>query len=103
MFGAREKATKEKGFAQSTSNSWNLGVGYLWDDDVQLLGDGVVANQPLPSGESEIQANLRGFGVHDVLAGILSGQRRAKSVFPSVSPTTDAIQQVPTCHSNYLS
>lgn len=55
MFGAREKATQNKGVAQSTSNSWNLGVGYLWDDDVQLLGDGIVANEPLPSGETEIR------------------------------------------------
>jgi hypothetical protein len=32
--------------------SWNFGIGLKVDPDTVVLGDGVVANQPLPPGES---------------------------------------------------
>jgi hypothetical protein len=34
------------------STSWNIGVGLRVDPKAQVLGDGIVANQPLPVGES---------------------------------------------------
>ena len=36
----------------STSSSWNFGVGLRIDPKAQVLGDGLVANQPLPAGDS---------------------------------------------------
>ena len=35
--------------------SFNLGVGVVVDPDTRVLGDGIVANQPLPAGETEIR------------------------------------------------
>jgi len=32
-----------------------LGLGYVVDPNVQILGEDVNANQPLPTGESEIR------------------------------------------------
>ena len=37
------------------SQSFNIGVGILYDMDVQLLGDGIFENEPLPPGETEIR------------------------------------------------
>jgi hypothetical protein len=34
------------------TSSWNLGIGLRVDPKAQVLGDGIVANQPLPAGES---------------------------------------------------
>lgn len=39
--------------------SFNLGVGVLYDIDVQTLGDGIFENQPLPEGETEIRFQRR--------------------------------------------
>lgn len=50
MFGFREEAKQG-----DEPTSWNLGVGYLWDADVKTLGDGVVADAPLPEGETDIR------------------------------------------------
>jgi hypothetical protein len=36
----------------SSSASWNLGIGLRIDPAVQVLGDGITANAPLPAGES---------------------------------------------------
>jgi hypothetical protein len=33
----------------------NIGLGVFVEENVQILGDGVVANQPLPAGETEIR------------------------------------------------
>ena len=33
----------------------NIGMGVVVDENVQILGDGVKANQPLPAGETEIR------------------------------------------------
>jgi hypothetical protein len=36
----------------SPNSSWNFGIGLRVDPKSQVLGDGIVANQPLPIGES---------------------------------------------------
>lgn len=41
------------------SGSFNLGVGVLYDMNVRTLGDGIVENQPLPAGETEIRYKER--------------------------------------------
>lgn len=38
-----------------TSSSFNIGVGVVIDPDTQILGDGLVKDQPLPAGETEIR------------------------------------------------
>lgn len=47
MVGAQRKA--------GSSTSFNVGVGILIDRAVTVLGDGMVANMPLPMGEEEIR------------------------------------------------
>lgn len=42
---------KEKG----SSESWNLGIGYVVDPSVQILADGIIANQALPEGETDLR------------------------------------------------
>jgi hypothetical protein len=44
MFGMRHP--------YSSSASWNFGVGFRIEPGTKFLGDGIVANQPLPPGES---------------------------------------------------
>jgi hypothetical protein len=39
----------------SDTASWNLGVGVRVDPSTKLLGDGIVANQALPTGETAIR------------------------------------------------
>jgi hypothetical protein len=41
--------------ATSPNSSWNLGVGLRIDPSAQVLGDGFVANQPLPPNETAIR------------------------------------------------
>ncbi|NNE62569.1 MAG: hypothetical protein HKN34_00675 [Gammaproteobacteria bacterium] len=41
--------------SDSGSDSWNLGLGYVVDPSVQILGEGVEENQVLPSGETQIR------------------------------------------------
>lgn len=41
------------------TDSFNLGIGLLYDMDVQTLGDGIFENQPLPVGETEIRFRRR--------------------------------------------
>jgi hypothetical protein len=36
-------------------SSWNLGVGLRVDPKVRVLGDGIVADQPLPAGETQVR------------------------------------------------
>jgi hypothetical protein len=35
--------------------SLNLGLGLIYEPDVQILGDGIVADEPLPEGETDIR------------------------------------------------
>ena len=37
------------------ASSWNIGVGYVTDPNVQVLGDGFVENQPPPGNETEVR------------------------------------------------
>jgi hypothetical protein len=46
--------------------SWNLGIGLRIDPSVQVLGDGITANAPLPPGESSTPVRLKttqGYGL----------------------------------------
>jgi len=36
----------------SPTSSWNIGIGLRVDPKSQVLGDGIIANQPLPAGDS---------------------------------------------------
>jgi hypothetical protein len=47
MFGFRRALDKPESF--------NLGFGIVIDPNTQILGDGLIANQPLPAGETEIR------------------------------------------------
>ena len=47
MVGFRRNATG--------SDSWNLGLGYVVDPSVQVLGEGIEADEPLPAGETQIR------------------------------------------------
>ena len=42
-------------YSRESSNSFNIGIGYIVDPNTQILGEGIVANQPLPEGETEIR------------------------------------------------
>ncbi len=44
MLGFRQKAL-------GGNTSWNIGIGAVMDQDVTVLGDGIVPNQALPAGE----------------------------------------------------
>lgn len=41
--------------SEKTTQSFNFGIGYVMDINVKVLGDGVVANQPLPAGETAVR------------------------------------------------
>lgn len=47
MLGLKRKEDKD--------DSWNIGLGYVVDPKVQILGDGMVENEPLPEGETSIR------------------------------------------------
>lgn len=38
-----------------TGASWNVGIGYITDPNVDVLGDGFVENQPPPGNETEVR------------------------------------------------
>jgi len=45
-----------------SGSSWNIGIGFVVDPNVQVLGDGFVANEPPPSGvsgEPEMQVRFK--------------------------------------------
>lgn len=50
MIGMRHPAA-----ALSPTSSWNFGIGLRVDPKSQVLGDGIIVNQPLPAGESTIR------------------------------------------------
>ncbi len=41
--------------ADETTDSWNIGIGVVVDPNVQVFGDGLQPNQPLPAGETQIR------------------------------------------------
>jgi hypothetical protein len=50
--------------ATYSTASWNFGIGVRVDPSVQVLGAGLVANQPLPAGETSIRyENKPGYGM----------------------------------------
>lgn len=44
---------------KDSSSSWNIGIGYVVDPSVNTLGDGMIENQPIPEGESQIRYKER--------------------------------------------
>lgn len=38
-----------------SGSSWNIGLGYITDPNVDVLGDGFVENQPPPGGETAVR------------------------------------------------
>jgi len=67
MIGLREPTwtyTNNAWKATYGSSSWNFGLGVRIDPSVQVLGDGVVANLPLPAGETAVRfKNVPSYGL----------------------------------------
>lgn len=42
------------------SQSFNIGLGPIYDHKVKVLGDGIKANEPLPDGETEVRYKTEG-------------------------------------------
>lgn len=40
---------------EESGNSWNIGIGYITDPNVNILGDGFTENQPPPGNETAIR------------------------------------------------
>ncbi|MBN8886955.1 MAG: hypothetical protein J0I77_14635 [Rudaea sp.] len=53
--GAGTKSFTADGEQQHSLMGWNLGIGIMLESQSKRLGDGLQANQPLPSGESQIR------------------------------------------------
>jgi hypothetical protein len=49
------KFTTVNGVPVADRSSWNFGIGLRIDPNTQVLGDGIVANQPLPAGETAVR------------------------------------------------
>jgi hypothetical protein len=47
----------------SATSSWNFGVGFRVDPNAQVLGDGIVANAPLPAGDTVRFKNEARYGI----------------------------------------
>jgi hypothetical protein len=69
--------------SNTSSSGFNVGVGYIWEGNIQTLGDGIVANQPLPSGETQIRYKDRSVGALTILFSYKFG-----SSIPSDSSST---------------
>jgi hypothetical protein len=60
MVGFKEPpAIDASGKAVPSRLSWNFGIGLRVDPRAQVLGDGIVANQPLPPGETGTDVRLK--------------------------------------------
>jgi hypothetical protein len=57
MIGFRERSWTSGTPLYSDTASWNIGLGLRVDPKAQVLGDGIVANQPLPAGETSVRFN----------------------------------------------
>lgn len=42
-------------YSKKSKRSFNLGIGFAADPNVQVLGEGIETNQPLPGNETEIR------------------------------------------------
>jgi hypothetical protein len=61
MVGFRQLGS---GMVPVSNLSWNIGVGALYDPSVKVLGSGIVANQPLPAGETVLRTTeVGGWGL----------------------------------------
>jgi len=47
---------------EANDNSLNFGVGWVWNRNSKVLGEGIYANQPLLEGESEIRYKYKTLG-----------------------------------------
>ena len=45
--------------AQADNHSWNIGIGFHINPKANVLGDGIVANMPLPAGETTSSIRLK--------------------------------------------
>src|SRR5579864_3699052 len=53
MVGLHRPTVDSKGqVVPNDKSSWNFGIGLRVDPSARVLGDGIVANQPLPAGEA---------------------------------------------------
>ena len=44
--------------------SWNFGIGAIYDPSVKVLGNGIVADRPLPAGETMLRTvEVGGWGL----------------------------------------
>jgi hypothetical protein len=60
MVGLHHLHPDAQGIPQSTdTKSWNFGIGLRVDPNAHVLGDGIVANQPLPPGEPTNPVRLK--------------------------------------------
>lgn len=50
MLGFRRQSDDPK-----ATDSFNIGIGVMYDLSAQVLGDGILENQPLPPGETEVR------------------------------------------------
>ena len=57
MLGLRRSAVA--GSTSNSGDSFNIGIGILYDIDARVLGDGILADQPLPGNEKEIRYKTR--------------------------------------------
>lgn len=61
MIGFRQLGA---GLVPVSNLSWNIGIGALYDPAVKVLGNGIVANQPLPAGETVLRTTeVGGWGL----------------------------------------
>jgi len=59
MLGLKQPST-----SYVSGSSWNIGIGAIYDPSVKVLGDGLVANQPLPAGETTVRTKeVGGWGL----------------------------------------
>jgi hypothetical protein len=52
MFGFHHPKYDTNHNLVADNSSWNFGIGLRVDPNAKVLGDGIVANAPLPAGES---------------------------------------------------
>ncbi len=57
MLGFRRSAVA--GSTNNAGDSFNIGIGILYDIDSRVLGDGIFANKPLPGNEKDIRYMTR--------------------------------------------
>lgn len=64
-----EMGWRDKSKDAESSGGFLLGIGYEWDGGAKVLGDGIVANQALPTGETQVRFKKRTLGSLLVFVG----------------------------------